>query len=254
MPPTLPPRPSHLQTSSIPIQPTEPIYESETTQTSLDSDEPPPAYTPTATDQTKTIQSGPSYPFGPTPSTFNSHYIHPQPNSNTLFNHHQPAHLPSFHPNSNPSYHQLHSTHHHPNQPLSSSSTSSQSHFPPPPPPPNQNLEPTTIPTHGRPLLYDDRVLVYPPSHLFFCSKCCNTGYKGFDPARPCRKVNVGKNMDNFGQRSKALSNPNQLNLQRPLPPIQGNPINPNSALIVRPGDARIGGRLCWNCNGKGES
>lgn len=40
------------------------------------------------------------------------------------------------------------------------------------------------------------------------------------------------------------------LNLQRPLPPVSGQPA---PALIVRPGDPRIGGRLCWNCSGSGE-
>ncbi|EGG12084.1 uncharacterized protein MELLADRAFT_102015 [Melampsora larici-populina 98AG31] len=241
MPPTLPPRPNHLQ-SAIPI-------EQQQHEPSLDSDEPPPAYTATATDQNKTVESGPSYPFGPTEPQPHQQFIQPHPNSQG-FNHHQPFQSypnQAYHPH--PPQHPYHQTHpnHYPNQPLSSTSTSSNF----PPSPSNVNLEPTRIPTHGRPLLHDDRVLVYPPSNVFFCSKCCNTGYKGFDPARPCRKC-----WEKYGKlwsTVKVLSNTNQLNLQRPLPPIQGIPNNPTSALIVRPGDSRIGGRLCWNCNGKGE-
>lgn len=257
MPPTLPPRPNHLQ-SGIPIEPPpQHVYQQQQQQQnepSLDSDEPPPAYTPTATDQNKTVESGPSYPFGPTQLQSNQHLIHPPPNSQG-YNHFQPHLHPlqgnhPHHPHHpQQPYHQNYPNHYL-SQPLSSSSTSSHSNFPPPPSS-NSNLEPTRIPTHGRPLLYDDRVLVYPPSNAFFCSKCCNTGYKGFDPARPCRKC-----WEKYGKlwsTVKVLSNTSQLNLQRPLPPIQGIPSNPTSALVVRPGDSRIGGRLCWNCHGKGE-
>ncbi|KNZ51343.1 hypothetical protein VP01_3993g1 [Puccinia sorghi] len=122
--------------------------------------------------------------------------------------------------------------------------------------PPISFREPTSVPTPGRPLLYEDRILVYPHINgtAYFCPKCCNTGFKGFDPYKPCRKVESC--WQRYGRlwsvvRVSPMSNSGAWALQRPLPPAEMTLTPP--PLVVQPGDPRIGGRLCLNCNGSGQ-
>ncbi|KAG0146425.1 hypothetical protein CROQUDRAFT_671180 [Cronartium quercuum f. sp. fusiforme G11] len=265
-PPPLLARPSHRPDTS-----------QDRSEDMLDEDEAPPAYS--LTPQTQFLQSGPRYPFGPSIASHPHPHPHPHPfpppptHPSQHYSHQSPSQtaVPQPYHQSNPQ--PAHSWPQQPYEPqntgnyIGSTSYTSQfnnatsSSVPHPNPPiPQPELQwvgsrdPTHVPTSGRPLLWDDRVLVYPPTGSIFCSKCCNTGYKGFDPSRPCRKC-----WEKYGQRwSVVRLSPGSetINLQRPLPPI--TPLNvhydqPLPPLVVRPGDSRMGGRLCWNCDGKGE-
>ncbi|KAF9445465.1 hypothetical protein P691DRAFT_643579, partial [Macrolepiota fuliginosa MF-IS2] len=172
----------------------------------------------------------------------------------------------------------------------------SQNHAPPPQHPPEER-GPTTTPVPGRPLLRSGQLLVYPRGHI--CEKCHNTGYKHYDPLRPCKKCWSKYSKPFSGplaysySSSPSTSNTQNINLQKPLPlhiggppRRQGPPLPPRpasiggyhhtipqdsyytrgpavtatpgmgapppGATIYRPGDPRIGGDLCWRCNGKG--
>ncbi|KAL1406300.1 hypothetical protein Q8F55_007996 [Vanrija albida] len=164
---------------------------------------------------------------------------------------------------------------------------------------------PTEAPVPGRPLLRAGQLLVYPKGH--WCSKCQNTGYKGFDPSNPCssdwRKygkpyngalaVSFQHNFKPGGNGATASS----ANFQRPLPkrtpagpasapqrpgfmppppglaaqqqygggfqpgyqpqwapppPIHTYGAAPAGAVVMSAGDPRLGGRMCWRCNGRG--
>ncbi|KAF5361902.1 hypothetical protein D9756_002097 [Leucocoprinus leucothites] len=89
------------------------------------------------------------------------------------------------------------------------------------PPPQREDRSPTTIPTAGRPLLREGKLLVYPRGHT--CEKCFNTGYKGSDPHRPCKKcwTKYAKPFSGplvYSYTSSATSsNTQNINLQRPL-------------------------------------
>ncbi|KAF8999343.1 hypothetical protein BDQ17DRAFT_1361216 [Cyathus striatus] len=132
-------------------------------------------------------------------------------------------------------------------------------------------------------------MLVYPRG--YDCDKCKNTGYKHLDPSNPCKKcwqkyakpfsgplayaptsgdANLQKPLprarpagpprpsfpqqNSFQQRS--FSPPQQQNSCRSPMVTYGTPTLPhaNSAntVVVRPGDPRIGGRVCWRCGGDG--
>ncbi|BGP16038.1 hypothetical protein JCM10213v2_004032 [Rhodosporidiobolus nylandii] len=153
---------------------------------------------------------------------------------------------------------------------------------------PNPNLladdrsnkyEPTSTPTPGQPYLNGGKLLVYPPGAKP-CWKCSNTGYKPFelitgyrgdDPNHPCRKC--------WQKHSRPFSGPLALacrdatrdtipaNYQRPLRLLQtpatapprpqvtvtnGWAPRPPGAVVVRPGDPRMGGVLCRRCGGDG--
>ncbi len=194
---------------------------------------------------------------------------------------------------------------------------------------------PTALPTSGRPLLYDGRVLVYPLG--FECPKCTSFSYACFyepvittfastaghnrgyrplrglafrgtpsalvpgDPLRPCRKcwsrysrryegslVNADweGNVNGTGGTNyqRPVSDPLPILEPSPLAPspspthsrtpstvssLRGNQVRTNApavvpipqhtrrssrnTVVVRPGDPRIGGRVCWKCNGTGE-
>ncbi|GAA6042298.1 hypothetical protein JCM8097_000625 [Rhodosporidiobolus ruineniae] len=142
---------------------------------------------------------------------------------------------------------------------------------------------PTERPEPGHPLLNGGKLLVFPAGSKV-CSKCSNTGYKPFDPytgyrgddpSHPCRKC--------WAKHGRPFSGPLALscrdlpasevpaNYQRPLRLLQtpqtaprppqvtvthgsgyGHmPLNPN-AIVVRPGDPRMGGVLCRRCGGDG--
>ncbi|KAG8794099.1 hypothetical protein FRC12_000535 [Ceratobasidium sp. 428] len=164
---------------------------------------------------------------------------------------------------------------------------------------------PTTVPTPGRALLNQGRVLAYPAGYE--CNKCHLTGYQAYDPSNSCQQC-----WSLFGQPYEGIltfapwDQPESItsdeqNLQRPLPatnfrpqqsrpqpntsnrPIshppprptppgslpvagwssQGSSLRPSAtisysrrpppgSLVVRPGDPRIGGRICWKCSGDG--
>ncbi|KIY51942.1 hypothetical protein FISHEDRAFT_70436 [Fistulina hepatica ATCC 64428] len=73
---------------------------------------------------------------------------------------------------------------------------------------------PTTTPKPGHPLLRSGKVLLYPAGHQ--CDKCHNTGYKHYDPERPCKKC-----WNKFAvQYSAALpyAPSGDKQMQRPLP------------------------------------
>ncbi|KAF9561100.1 hypothetical protein CPC08DRAFT_707669 [Agrocybe pediades] len=191
--------------------------------------------------------------------------------------------------------------------------------------------KPTTHPVPGHPLLHEGKLLVYPKGHE--CEKCHNTGYKSYDPSRPCKKcwskyakpfsgplvysfspagsVNAGASATNFqrplpqflppqhhrpprerepsffapppGASVRNNNNTQQQYAPPPVPPpappggfFSGMGPNANmhhnsnyganvvpvlarpgggpppNALVYTAGDPRIGGMLCWRCNGKG--
>jgi len=96
-----------------------------------------------------------------------------------------------------------------------------------------------------------------------------NTGYQHFDPDQPCKKCwnkyarpFCGPLAYSYSS-SGTWSNTQNTHLQKPLPegPVpgwamgRGHSVNPSpgpGTVIYRAGDARIGGRLCWRCDGKG--
>jgi len=47
------------------------------------------------------------------------------------------------------------------------------------------DFSPTDTPTPSRPLLFEDRILVYPMGHR--CPSCVNTGFKHYDPSKRCK-------------------------------------------------------------------
>ncbi|BGP39950.1 hypothetical protein JCM10450v2_003930 [Rhodotorula kratochvilovae] len=140
---------------------------------------------------------------------------------------------------------------------------------------------PTETPTPGQPLLNQGRLLVYPPGKEV-CWKCQNTGYKPFDPytgyagddpSHPCRKCWQKHGRPFTSALRVSLQNPSApipANYQRPLRLIytpQTRPMPPQviatttaapympiqpGALVVRPGDPRMGGVLCRRCGGDG--
>ncbi|KAA1093885.1 hypothetical protein PGT21_001935 [Puccinia graminis f. sp. tritici] len=230
-PPPLPPRLSHHHQRPQQQQPI---------STAQDIDEPPPAYTPSPENDVCVLEVGPQYPFGPSQASSPSNQT-PNP---TEHHHHQQLN------------HQAQTHHHHHLQPPPTSHHQQPNAFQNPtvPSPPFPALsEPTTVPTPGRPLLYEHRILVYPYVNgtAYFCPKCCNTGFKGFDPYRPCRKCWLKYGKPWQAVRLSPMTNSSPWTLQRPLPPTQ-MAVNP-PPLVVRPGDPRIGGRLCLNCNGSGQ-
>ncbi|OAV94030.1 hypothetical protein PTTG_06735 [Puccinia triticina 1-1 BBBD Race 1] len=240
-PPPLPPRLSHHH--QRPQQ--QPAPHQHPAAAIPEADEPPPAYTPAPENDACVLEVGPRYPYGPSQS---SSSIHSTPRPTELQqNHHHPYSQPQ------PDHHQPPiqpppSSYHH------SSTVQAPAVSSPSNPTPFPGLsEPTTVPTPGRPLLYEDRILVYPHVNgtAYFCAKCCNTGYKGFDPYRPCRKcwLKYGKPWQVV--RLSPITSSSPWTPQRPLPPTQ-MAVNP-PPLVVRPGDPRIGGRLCLNCNGSGQ-
>lgn len=146
----------------------------------------------------------------------------------------------------------------------------------PPQHPPPQDNTPTTTPTPGRPLLHNNKLLVYPRSH--WCHKCQNTGYKNNDPTHPCSSDwrKYGKPYTGALAHSFSAGVAAAENFQRPLPhrpPPQAAPApgafghypgqqayprqtyqqphvmtgygygRPPGALVLQPGDPRIGGQ-----------
>ncbi|KAG9082599.1 hypothetical protein FS749_006733 [Ceratobasidium sp. UAMH 11750] len=167
---------------------------------------------------------------------------------------------------------------------------------------------PTTVPTPGRALLNQGRVLAYPAGYE--CNKCHLTGYQAYDPSNPCQQcwslfAQPYEGILTFAPWDQPESvTSDEQNLQRPLPasfprpqprvqtssssrPIShpaahssygpgspgslppanwsssGSSLRPSAtisysrrpppgSLVVRPGDPRIGGRVCWKCSGDG--
>ncbi|GAA5845978.1 hypothetical protein JCM9279_004744 [Rhodotorula babjevae] len=160
-----------------------------------------------------------------------------------------------------------------------------QQHSPFPPTSPRhggrgpQRYEPTETPTPGQPLLNQGRLLVYQPGKEL-CWKCGNTGYKPFDPftgyrgddpSHPCRKCWQKHGRPYTSALRVSLQDPSspvpahyqrplrllQTPQTRPMPPqvvaSSGRfmPMQPG-ALVVGPGDPRMGGILCRRCGGDG--
>lgn len=80
---------------------------------------------------------------------------------------------------------------------------------------------PTRQPEPGHPLLYNNKLLVYPQGAPV-CSSCGCTGYKAGDPSRPCRKCwsKFGREFDNVLKHAYDTNNTSFLTsmvLQRPL-------------------------------------
>ncbi|TNY22674.1 hypothetical protein DMC30DRAFT_445004 [Rhodotorula diobovata] len=141
-----------------------------------------------------------------------------------------------------------------------------------------RGYEPTETPTPGQPLLNQGRLLVY-PSGKEPCWKCQGSGYKPFDPftgyvgddpSHPCRKCWQKYGRPYTSALRVSLQNPTSPvppNYQRPLRLVQTPqtrpappqvvmagrymPVQPG-ALVVRPGDPRMGGVLCRRCGGDG--
>ncbi|CAH7674857.1 hypothetical protein BY996DRAFT_7816022 [Phakopsora pachyrhizi] len=259
-PPVLPPRPTQ-ETSNY-----------SNTSSSLISDDidPPPAYTPSASTDNPIVESGPRYPFGQdaggSQNQTSQHPYHP-PYPSAI-----PGSTGNVYTNQNHQYHQ-------PQGGLAGVNYGGTIlNY-------NGYIEPTQMPVPGRPLMYENQVLIYPGSgntlqiNGHHCYKCNNTGFKSFDPNRPCKKC-----WDKFGRPWSAVrlspsSQQTNLIFQRPLPSFQpvyhpqgqsypstgyypqgqfsGTPstmvtTSGSTPLVVRPGDPRIGGRLCLNCNGSG--
>ncbi|KAF8268849.1 hypothetical protein EI94DRAFT_1726685 [Lactarius quietus] len=119
--------------------------------------------------------------------------------------------------------------------------------------PPADDGYPTSTPMPGHPLLLNGRTLVYPETHL--CPKCSNTGYKNFDPSRPCRKCwdRFGKPFTSilasspWGDQSSGATSESQhgRKFQRPLPvrrpsqaltaPVHPTPPSPSPSMSVPP-------------------
>lgn len=156
------------------------------------------------------------------------------------------------------------------------------------PPAPAPRWEPTTTAQWGQPLLRNGQILVFPPSGHRVCTSCSDSGWKAFDPSRPCKKC-----WDKYG---KPYGGPLRIALQSavqdlppgssppnsqtplpkyrppapraspsgygmaPVPQTYGPPVSwmpqpsfgQQRALVVRPGDPRIGGELCLTCGGDG--
>ncbi|GAA6002501.1 hypothetical protein JCM10207_001152 [Rhodosporidiobolus poonsookiae] len=144
-----------------------------------------------------------------------------------------------------------------------------------------EDYRPTETPTPGQPKLNGGRLLVYSVGAKP-CWKCGNTGYKPFDPYsgyrgddpnHPCRKCWQKHSRPFSGPLvTSCLSSTHSTipaNYQRPLRLLQTPatapprpqvtmtrgpmvvPTNPN-AIVVRPGDPRMGGILCRRCGGDG--
>ncbi|KAF9012155.1 hypothetical protein BDZ89DRAFT_1119045 [Hymenopellis radicata] len=136
---------------------------------------------------------------------------------------------------------------------------------------------PTTRPVPGHPLLNAGRLLVYPAGYE--CYKCHNIGYKQNDPSHPCRKCwqkyakpftgaltyssfEAGAPGRDTLQRPLPVLPPPQFNRLSPQPPwqqrgptitpVNGYPRGQQNSVVYSPGDPRIGGRLCWRCDGRG--
>ncbi|KAF8192128.1 hypothetical protein BJ912DRAFT_277214 [Pholiota molesta] len=156
-------------------------------------------------------------------------------------------------------------------------------------PPIPDDGRPTTSPVVGHPLLKDGKILVYPKRHE--CDKCHNVGYKGSDPQRPCKKCWNRYAKPYAGPIAYSFANTTpDANFQRPLPslppprppatpfaapqphfaaaprggggfyspPASVHPMGfgrpPPGAVVYTAGDPRIGGRLCWRCEGRGST
>ncbi|KAI9613330.1 hypothetical protein H4Q26_009930 [Puccinia striiformis f. sp. tritici PST-130] len=174
---------------------------------------------------------------------------------------HQTQH-PSYYPQAQLNHHQPppphHHYHHQPHQShgLQAPPVSSSSHAAPLPAP----NEPTTVPTAGRPLLYENRILVYPyvngpltfvQNAVILASRdSIRTDHvKQFLAEKQCW-TKYGKSWSVV--RLSPMTTPSSTyTLQRPLPP--NDVVVTPPPLVVRPGDPRIGGRLCLNCNGSGQ-
>ncbi|GAA5910985.1 hypothetical protein JCM6882_006738 [Rhodosporidiobolus microsporus] len=205
-----------------------------------------------------------SSPYGPPPPSSSSH---------------TPYSPPSGPPPSHPSL-----------SPSSSSSSPGAPQIPPLQNLPNPNIladdrssyyDPASTPTPGQPYLNGGRLLVYPVGSKI-CPKCSNTGYKPFDPytgyrgddpAHPCRQCWKKHSRPFSGPLATSCSGSTHQtipsNYQRPLRLLQTPataPPRPNvtvtsgamymprqpGSLVVRPGDPRMGGVLCRRCGGDG--
>ncbi|GAA5857434.1 hypothetical protein JCM8547_009271 [Rhodosporidiobolus lusitaniae] len=167
-------------------------------------------------------------------------------------------------------------------------SSSSAPHIPPLTGLPNPNIlqedrgnkySPTVQPTPGQPLSRDGQLLVFPVGKSP-CPKCSNTGYKPFDPysgyrgddpSHPCRKCWQKHGRPFSGALALSCSSLSlsevPANYQKPLRLLQTPaprpqvtfatggmgrmPLQPG-AIVVRPGDPRMGGVLCRRCGGDG--
>ncbi|GAA93672.1 uncharacterized protein L969DRAFT_90191 [Mixia osmundae IAM 14324] len=151
-------------------------------------------------------------------------------------------------------------------------------------PRPPLRYEPATKPINGQPLLREGRILHYPRG--FVCPKCHSTGFKSYDPTHPCKTCwqKYSQPMTSALRISlSSVTDPPREGWQRPLPSFSHQPPYgpapsqppgaypthlhqppsvqlrsyngygpPPGALVVRPGDPRIGGALCRSCGGEG--
>lgn len=115
-----------------------------------------------------------------------------------------------------------------------------------------------------------------------------NVGYKHADPSSPCKRCWKKYAKSFSGPLAYSFSSSNESNFQRPLPPpipqrpslsdspghanppvsfpiYQPSPLAtqstgipqfpsgpPPGSIVYQAGDPRIGGSLCWRCEGKG--
>ncbi|CDO70130.1 hypothetical protein BN946_scf184783.g14 [Trametes cinnabarina] len=90
--------------------------------------------------------------------------------------------------------------------------------------PADDDGRPTEVPVPGHPLLKDGKILVYPRDYE--CSKCHNTGYKGYDPSHPCSRCwdKYAKPYSGvlahapWSSEAQSESSSSRTSLQRPLP------------------------------------
>ncbi|CAK5284918.1 unnamed protein product [Mycena citricolor] len=76
-------------------------------------------------------------------------------------------------------------------------------------------LEPTAMPQHGHPLMHKNKVLWYPSGYT--CDKCFNTGFKRFDPSKPCSRCWKAFGRGTELEHSASFWAAQGLVLQRPL-------------------------------------
>lgn len=176
--------------------------------------------------------------------------------------------------------------------PPPSSSSSNTRYAPPSTPAPTDDARPTPAPTPGRPLLRNNHTLVYPHNHTCYkCHNTGYKNYDPSHPCRKCWE-RYGRVYEGpvvyapWGQSGSGGRGGDTL--QKPLPKFRAPSSNqytsppslfprstsslsssylptspslpssglvhrpPPGSLVVKPGDPRIGGRLCWRCDGSG--
>ncbi|SCU86512.1 LAFA_0E01244g1_1 [Lachancea sp. 'fantastica'] len=125
------------------------------------------------------------------------------------------------------------------------------------PPPPHQRptsapLRPPTAPVGQT----SSSAVPWTYPRGYYCQKCGNTGIK-VKTGRPCKRcwgrfAHSAPNSNVQVQYSSAYPSYYSYGPYSPLPQPIAPPSMSGSPLILQPGDPRIGGVLCGQCNGKG--